>query len=200
MRALTLLALLTLVVTGVVANPNAERVIHEQAEVLLERIAKASRNDANPDGLEDLVAEIIAPHVDFTLFSRLVLGKHWRNASIAERQRLEKGLTSLVLKTYSTALAGARGLEITYLNAQQEKRPDRVVVPTVVKSADNPAISLSYKLYEKDGVWKVYDVVIEGISMALNYRSVLAERIKREGMQSVINSLASNAATLREKQ
>lgn len=57
-------------------------------------------------------------------------------------------------------------------------------------------VNVSYKLYKKGGEWKVYDVAIEGISMALNYRSVLAEQIKREGIESVIDNLANAPDTL----
>jgi len=181
---------------GVVAAPSAEQVVHDQANVLLERIAKVAPSARQPGELEDLVAEVIAPHVDFALFSRLVLGKYWRQISAQEQKQLEKGLTHLVVKTYSTALASSSELQISYLNVRQESRPDRIVVPTIVSSSGNPPVRVSYKLYKKNAVWKVYDVVIEGVSMALNYRSVLAERIRQEGVASVIDNLTRDPGTL----
>lgn len=59
---------------------------------------------------------------------------------------------------------------------------------TSVESAGNPAFRIDYRLYEKEGQWKVYDVVIEGVSMMMNYRTVLSEKIRQEGIEATICS------------
>jgi phospholipid transport system substrate-binding protein len=69
---------------------------------------------------------------------------------------------------------------------QKGKKAGRVTVLTSVKSAGNPTVRLDYRLYEKAGQWKVYDVVIEGVSMMMNYRTVLSEKIRSEGIEAVI--------------
>ena len=186
--ALYLLPLVLLLLGRAVAGPTAEQLIHDQADRLLEQL---STQPADAASRTDLVSEIIAPHVDFTLFSRLVLGKHWRRLSAGERKHFEKGLAQLVIRTYTTALSETSGLEIDYLGMQPGSKQDRVVVPTVVSSPGSPPVNVDYKLYEKDGTWKVYDVVIEGISMTLNYRSVLSEKIRQEGIESVIDGFVN---------
>jgi phospholipid transport system substrate-binding protein len=198
MRPLYLFTAVFLFIGTAVAGPAPEQLIHDQAESLLQRLSALPAADRVPDTLESLVAEIIAPHVDFNLLSRLVLGKYWRRISTSQQRRFEAGFERLVIRTYASALSDASGLQISYLEVREDSRPGRVEVPTRVDSPDGPPISVSYKLYRKEAAWKVYDVSIEGVSMALNYRAVLAEQIKREGIEHVVDSLpaATDADTL----
>lgn len=191
-HVLSLLMLMVLWASGAGASPAPEQVIRQQAETLLERISE----EQSPDDMENLVQEIVAPHVDFTLFSKLVLGKHWRTLSAAQQARFAQGMTHLVVKTYSAALASTSGLAIDYLGVQEDRNAGRVTVATRVKTAGNPPLSVDYRLYKSDGAWKVYDVAIEGVSMAINYRTVLAERISAEGIDAVIDSLSTRPGAL----
>jgi phospholipid transport system substrate-binding protein len=190
MRSLYLFILAALFVGATVAAPAPEKIIHDQADHLLRRLSAMQNEDRNPDALEFLVTEIVAPYVDFTALSRLVLGKHWRRLSKEAQNRFEYEFSHLVIKTYASALADTSKLQISYLPVRADGKPGRVEVPTIITSEGNPPVSVSYKLYKKDSEWKVYDVAIEGISMALNYRSVFAERIKRDGIESVIDNFA----------
>mgnify|MGYP001814721777 FL=1 len=188
MRILSILVLSLLGMATVQANPGAEAVIKTQTELLLNRlqIEEAVHND--DASLESLVVETIGQHVDFSLFSQLVLGKHRKRLTPEEMARFEHGLTGVVIKTYAASLAGMSDLKISYLGVQKGKKERRVTVLTSVKSAGNPTVRLDYRLYEKAGQWKVYDVVIEGVSMMMNYRTVLSEKIGSEGIEAVISS------------
>ncbi|MDT8388088.1 MAG: ABC transporter substrate-binding protein [Thiogranum sp.] len=192
MRGPAFFMLMMLAFAGVAATPAPEQLIREQAGNLLAHIAV----EQDGENLENLVAEIIAPHVDFELFSKLVLGKHRRSLSAAQQQRFRNGMTHLVIKTYATALSGTSKLEIEYQGLQENKNPDRVVVLTVVSSSGNPPVRIDYKLHRRDNIWKVYDVAIEGVSMAINYRTVIAERSSLEGIDAAIDSLSERPVTL----
>lgn len=198
MRALSLLILtpVLLIATAAGANPGPEQVIHRQSELLLERISVEQTSDATSSEVETLVAELVAPHVDFAMFSKLVLGKHWRSLSVVDQKRFERGMMRLVVKTYAAALTSASGLSIEYLELQEDNNPNRVTVPTIVRSTGSPPISVDYRLHEKDGVWKVYDVAIEGVSMAINYRAVMATQIRSQGIEAVIDDLSERPDTL----
>jgi len=188
MRVLSILVLSLLAMATVHANPGAEAVIKTQTELLLNRlqIEEAVHND--DASLESLVVETIGQHVDFSLFSQLVLGKYRKRLTPEEMARFERGLTGMLIKTYAASLAGVSDLKISYLGVQKGKKAGRVTVLTSVKSAGNPTVRLDYRLYEKAGQWKVYDVVIEGVSMMMNYRTVLSEKIRSEGIDAVICS------------
>ena len=188
MRILLILVLSFPGMATVQANPAAEAVIKAQTELLLKRLQVEEKVRSDVDTVESLVVETIGQHVDFSLFSRLVLGKYRKRLTADEMTRFERGLTGVVIKTYAASLASVSGLEISYLGVQKGKEKRRVTVLTSVKSAGNPTVRIDYRLYQKDGQWKVYDVVIEGISMMMNYRTVLAEKIRSEGIEAVICS------------
>ena len=177
------------------ADPAAEKVIKTQTELLLERLQVEGAVRSN-DALESLVVETIGSHVDFSLFSRLVLGKYRKRLTPDEMRRFEQGLTAEVIKTYVTSLAGVSDIRISYLGVQKGSKENRVTVLTSVQSAGNPAVGIDYRLYEKEGRWKVYDVVIEGISMMMNYRTVLSEKIRLEGIEAAICSFDSDKKLL----
>jgi len=188
MRILSILVLSLLAMATVQANPAAEAVIKTQTELLLNRLQTEETIHNDDDSLESLVVETIGQHVDFSLFSQLVLGKYRKRLTPEEMARFQRGLTGVVIKTYAASLAGVSDLKISYLGVQKGKKERRVTVLTSVKSAGNPTVRLDYRLYEKAGQWKVYDVVIEGVSMMMNYRTVLSEKIGSEGIEAVISS------------
>jgi phospholipid transport system substrate-binding protein len=196
MRILWMLFVSIIGIATVQADPAAEAVIMAQTELLLNRIQVEEQSGIDEASLESLVMDTISPHVDFSLFSRLVLGKYRKRLAPADMARFERGLTGAVVKTYVASLAGVSGLEVSYLGVQKGKKKRRVTVLTSVKSSGNPTVRIDYRLYEKDGQWKVYDVVIEGISMMMNYRTVLAEKIRSEGIEAVISSFNSNGKLL----
>ena len=186
MRILSILVLSLLAMATVQANPAAEAVIKTQTELLLNRLQTEETIHNDDDSLESLVVETIGQHVDFSLFSQLVLGKYRKRLTPEEMARFQRGLTGMLIKTYAASLAGVSDLKISYLGVQKGKKERRVTVLTSVKSAGNPTVRLDYRLYEKAGQWKVYDVVIEGVSMMMNYRTVLSEKIRSEGIEAVI--------------
>jgi len=188
MRILSILVLSLLAMATVQANPAAEAVIKTQTELLLNRLQTEETIHNDDDSLESLVVETIGQHVDFSLFSQLVLGKYRKRLTPEEMARFQRGLTGMLIKTYAASLAGVSDLKISYLGVQKGKKERRVTVLTSVKSAGNPTVRLDYRLYEKAGQWKVYDVVIEGVSMMMNYRTVLSEKIGSEGIEAVISS------------
>ena len=196
MRTLWRLVLSVFGVMAVQASPVAEQVIKTQTELLLDRLQVDSTVREDPRALEILVMDTIGQHVDFSLFSQLVLGKHRKRIAPDVQARFERALTGVVVKTYVASLASASQLEVSYLGVNKGKKKRRVTVLTLVKSVGNPAVKLDYRLYEKDGRWRVYDVVIEGVSMMMNYRRVVSEKIKAGGIEAVIDGFDTSGRKL----
>ncbi len=199
MRLILMFVLSVFGVITVQAGPLAEQVIKTQTELLLDHLQLESAVREDPDRLEALVMDTMGQHMDFSLFSQLVLGKHRKRITPDERARFEVGLTRIAVKTYAASLASASQLEVNYLGVKKGSKKSRVTVLTSVKSVGNPIVRLDYRLYEKAGRWRVYDVVIEGVSMMMNYRRVISDKIKTEGIEAVINSLNINGWQLAVK-
>ena len=189
MRNLLIMVLAIFSLGEAVANPDAQRLIQDQTDTLLERIQVNGAIRSDVAALETVIVDTIGQHVDFSLFSKLVLGKYRKRLSPDEQVRFQEALTGVVVRTYAASIASVAGLSIDYLGTQPGKK-QRVTVLTAVESAGNPKVSINYRLYRKEGRWRVYDVVIEGVSMVSNYRSVVAEKIRADGIEAVIDSFA----------
>jgi phospholipid transport system substrate-binding protein len=73
---------------------------------------------------------------------------------------------------------------------------DRVTVRTEIIRPDGPKVSVDYQLTNRSGEWKVYDVIIENVSMVVTYRSEYAAIIKRDGMDGLLKQLSERNRSL----
>lgn len=137
-----------------------------------------------------MVDEKVLPHFDFTRMSQWVLGRNWRDATEEQRQRFIKEFRDLLVRTYATALLNYTDQEIAYLPSQKRGENEVVVRTEIKQGGGGPNVPIQYTFYKGKQGWKVYDVVIEGVSLVANYRSVYANKIKSQGLDAVIESMA----------
>lgn len=175
----------------------AEETVREAADRVLARL-EAEKNviESNPARVYDLAQSIILPHFDFERMSRWVLGRHWRDASEAQRERFTEEFRTLLVRTYARALAEYSEQEVEFL-ATRERAEDDVLVRTEVRQSGGPPIPIHYSMHRTDGTWKVYDVTIDGISLVTNYRSAFSSQIRQGGVERLIDRLAERNAALR---
>lgn len=144
----------------------------------------------NPDRLYQLVREIVLPHFDFEQMSRLVLGKNWRRATPEQRERFVKEFQTLLIRTYGTALNEYRDQKIVYAPMRAEPNAQDVTVHTEVQRSGAPPIPIDYSMVLENGQWKVYDVVIQGVSLVTNYRTSFSSEISQGGFDQLLRKLA----------
>ena len=142
--------------------------------------------------LREMVYAEILPHFDFTAMSKLVLGRHWRDATDKQREAFTGEFRDLLVRTYSTALLKYSDQDIVYLpyRGRPEDRSTTVSVEIRQKAVGVAPIPMQYSFFNRDNVWKVYDVTIDGISLVTNYRSTYSEKIKNQGLDALIADLA----------
>lgn len=143
----------------------------------------------------------VLPYFDFVRMSQWVLGRNWRTATPAQRTRFVSLFRDLLVRTYSTALLQYTDQRIAYLPANASPGETQMLVRTEVhQSGGAPDIPIYYSFYKNSsGEWKVYDVSIDGVSLVTNYRAVYAGKIRREGMDALLDSLAAADQQLRKK-
>jgi phospholipid transport system substrate-binding protein len=140
--------------------------------------------------------ELVAPHIDFPRVTRLVIGKYWRQASEAQREQLIKEIESLLIRSYVTAMTSyadqivAKKDRISYLPSRYKSGDKKASVRAHITLDGGQAVEVQYQLYNTGGKWRIYDIVIEGISLAITYRTSFGEKIKREGLDSLITQLS----------
>ena len=197
MNKLLIFLLALLITVPVFAGQDPQQMIKNASEEMLSTLnERRAELEVSSELLIKLADEILTPYFDFNRISRLVLGKYWRKASSEQRKSFSKEFHSLLLRTYAKALLTLGSEEIRYPPLKPSKRPDRVTVATLVKKegSANP-VPISYRLHQKENDWKVYDVVIDGVSLVSNYRRDFSTQIKREGIESLIVAMRKRNQT-----
>lgn len=174
------------------AQTNPQLLVEQTTERLLaafDRDREAIRQD--PSHADTIVDAILSPHVDYERVSRLILGKYWRQATPEQRRRFMDEFRALQVRTYAIALTDHADVAITYLPTRPSGRADRALVRTQIPRREGTLVSVDYRLHQKDGAWKVYDVLVEGISLLTNYRVSIGAQIEKFSVESVIEQLAA---------
>jgi phospholipid transport system substrate-binding protein len=144
-----------------------------------------------------LAEEKILPNFDFEKVSRLVLGKNWTKATPEQQSAFQAEFKTLLLRTYATALSKYKNQTIEYKPFRLDPGAETATVKTAIQQPGGEPIAVDYTLSKKGDDWKVYDIVIESVSLVTNYRSQFAQEIRQNGLDSLNKKLAekNKAAT-----
>ncbi len=165
-------------------------------------LIKANRAEYSKDitKLYAMVDQKVLPHFDFERMSQWVLGRYWRQANEEQRARFMKEFRELLVRTYATALLNYTDQEVVYAPFTGKPNDEEAVVKTEIKQTNGgPNIPIQYAFYNKKPGWKVYDVVIDGVSLVSNYRATYASKLRQQGIDAVIASIATKNKQLSNK-
>ena len=138
-----------------------------------------------------LAEEKILPNFNFDRVCRMVVGKHWHRATKEQQAAFQREFRSLLLRTYATALSKYRNQTIEYKPMRSQPGDTDVTVKTEILQPGGQPVAVDYALEKNGDGWKVYDIVIEGVSLVTNYRSQFSNEIKQSGMDGLIDKLAA---------
>ncbi len=188
-----LCVLLTAPALAAAAEHPAQALVQKTSQEIMARLEKEeSVVRSESDRLYQIVEEMVLPHFDFTAMSTWVLGKYWRQATPDQKKRFTEEFKMLLVRTYSNALLEAIGKTITYLPLKSSKPDaDEVTIRTEVEQKGGFPIPIDYKMHHKNNDWKVYDVVIDNISLVANYRTSFAKEVKENGIDKLIKDIAN---------
>lgn len=146
-----------------------------------------------------LVDQIINPHVDFDRVSMLVLGKNFKTATPDQRDRFKKEFRLLLVRTYTTAFTEYSDWKINYLPLEGDGNDKKVMVKTEILQSGGKPVAVNYRMIQDGAEWKVYDILIEGVSLLQNYRTSFNDQIEQgQSVDQLIASLAERNATALE--
>ena len=196
--------LLGLAMMGLAASSAAEIIppdvlVKKTAEEVLEIVKKDKDIQAGDQKkIFALAEEKILPHFDFDRISRLVLGKSWARATKEQQENFQREFRSLMLRTYATALSKYRNQVIDYKPLRAQPGDSDVTVKTQILQPGGQPVGVDYSLEKLPDGWKVYDIVIEGVSLVTNYRGQFSTEVRQSGMDGLIQKLVEknkNAGT-----
>lgn len=171
------------------ASPRAE--VQATVDQVIATLRDKTLHDAER---REKLTSIIRPRFDLRTMSQWVLGVNWRRASETQKRRFIDLFSELLESTYVSKIKNYTDERVVY--GQERIEDDRALVETrvVTKSAEIPIV---YRMIHKDGEWKVYDVVIENVSLVRNYRSTYDEIAREQGIDRLLERMEKKLAELR---
>lgn len=191
---LTKAALITMLLVNfnvAFAEVTADELVKKTADDVLASIKNDKDIQAgNQQKILALAEEKIIPNFDFDRVCRMVLGKNWKSATPEQQAAFQKEFRSLLLRTYATALGKYKDQVIEYKPLRAEPDAKNVSVKTQILQPGGQPIGVDYSLVKAENGWKVYDIVIESVSLVTNYRSQFSNEIRTNGLDSLNKKLA----------
>ena len=121
--------------------------------------------------------------------TRLAVGKDWRQASAEQKTVLTHEFKNLLVRTYSNALTQYRNQHIDFKPLKAKPEDTDVVVRTEVRQPGAKPVQIDYNLEKQGDDWKVYDVMVAGVSLVTNYRDSFGQEVRNGGIDGLIKSL-----------
>lgn len=146
-----------------------------------------------------LVEQKVLPHFDFAHMTRLAVGRDWRQATSAQQKQLTDEFRTLLVRTYSNALTSYKNQSIIFKPLRLQAGESDVLVRSEVRQPGAQPVSIDYSLEKQNAGWKVYDVIVGGVSLVTNYRETFAAEVRNGGVDGLIKSLQSKNQNLASK-
>jgi len=142
---------------------------------------------SNPTKIYGLVNGFIVPHADFEEMARWIVGKNaWTRASPHTQQVFVQALKNLVIRTYSRSLLNYTNHNIDFLPLRESpNNKKRIQVSSIVRDGSR-VLRLDYRLIDSTSGWKVYDIIIEGVSLTQGYRAQFSDDVRRNGVEGAL--------------
>ncbi len=139
----------------------------------------------------ELVEARVLPHFNFQHMTALAMGRDWNKASPEQKKRLSEEFKTLLVRTYSNALTSYRDQTLRYKPLKMQAGDTDVVVKTEVVQPGAKPIQLDYSLEKQGNDWKVYDVIVAGVSLVSNYRDTFNQEVRANGVDGLIQMLVN---------
>ena len=177
--------------TGVVADPvqageatDAMRAtIDEVLRILAE---KELKQPSKANERRQLLEKVVGERFDYQEMSRRSLGASWNNLSDKDKQEFVSLFQTLLVNTYADKIESYTGDGVQYMHERNEKEYAEVRTKVLTGKTDIP---LDYRLIRKGSDWRVYDVVVDGVSLVNNYRGQFSKILRNGSYADLIDQL-----------
>ena len=175
---------------GVYAQESPEALVKQTVDEVLKVISQTK----DQRQLIAAAEQKVLPHFDFKQMTQLAVGRSWSQASAAQQEALERAFRSLLVRTYTSALSRSSGdVKVDIKPSAAKPAADEAVVRSVAVESGKQPVQIDYRMAKTANGWKVYDVVVESVSLVTTYRSQFQSEIARAGIDGLIKSLEGKA-------
>lgn len=187
------LVLAALLVTAPVAAATAKETVETQVNKVLKALSEPSFKDQPKETKIVKIRSIVNEIFDYTELSKRTLGREWTKFNAPQQNEFVKLFSDLLEKTYADRLLSYSDEKVVF-EKESLLREGQAEVTSNVLMADGKKIPLDYRLMQKDGNWRVYDVIIEGISLVKNYRDQFRDILAKDSPEEVLKMLRDKVA------
>jgi phospholipid transport system substrate-binding protein len=151
---------------------------------------------SNPDLVYKLAKTIIVPHADLSEMSQRVLPpKTWNTATSSQKAQFQAQFTTLLVHTYAAALADYTDQVINFYPVRGGyANKNKVTVNSVINRSDGPSISVNYRVILNNGEWKLYDIIVEGVSLLQSFQDQFQQKLSTGDMAKLLVDLQQHNA------
>ncbi len=199
--ACLLMALLLAASFAVAADPGPRQTLETAITRVLNNIKNPDWvNPATRGPLRRQIEDEVYHVFDFGEFSSRTVGPRWRSFSPEQKKRFSDAFAELLLNTYLNKVTGYNGEQVAYVGEMAAPDGKRVEVQTVITMKDGKKTPVNYRMLPKDGSWRVYDVIIENISLVKNYRTQFQGILNTATPDQLTAKVLEKANEVREQQ
>lgn len=199
--ACLLMALLPVASFAVAADPGPRQTLETAITRVLNNIKNPDWvNPATRGPLRRQIEDEVYHVFDFGEFSSRTVGPRWRSFSPEQKKRFSDAFAELLLNTYLNKVTGYNGEQVAYVGEMAAPDGKRVEVQTVITMKDGKKTPVNYRMLPKDGSWRVYDVIIENISLVKNYRTQFQGILNTATPDQLTAKVLEKANEVREQQ
>jgi phospholipid transport system substrate-binding protein len=174
------------------AGSEARAVIEE---TVVEVLAVLNAEDLSTEARLARIEEIAYARFDFDIIARLVLSRGWKRFSADQQQEFIREFKDYLANSYGQRIEVYNQEKVAVVGVRDEPRGD-VTVHTKIVGGEYDGALVDYRMRQREGSWRVIDVVIEGISLVSNYRDQFRAVMSRHGPDGLLEQLRKkNAAS-----
>jgi len=197
-RALLLLFLLPAFGGAQAQDPRAPDVLVKS--VTLETVELIAKDKEIKSGsrakLIQLIDAKVLPHFNFSSMAALAMGQNWNKATPEQKKRLTEEFRTLLVRTYASALAAYSDQRFDFRPLRAKPTDTDVTVQVRVLQSGAQPVPIDYSMEKTAAGWKVYDVIVGGVSLVANYRTEFANAVRNSGIDGLIKDLQTKNRSL----
>lgn len=199
------IAVLALGLFGVVAatpagagDPLADDAVAYMKDLSERALSLLTGADVPEDERETRFRALFRESIDVPTTAKFVLGRYWRTATEAQRQRFVELFEDFVVIVYLKHFRDYTGEKLEIYGGRVNEKGNGAIVDSEIILTDGPPIRVSWAVQRQDGGMRIVDIIAEGVSLAITHRSEFGAVIRANGgkVDAIINALQTKTASL----
>ena len=183
---LVLAVLLVIPLQGYAATPM--ETIETGVNKVIAKLSQPGFKDQAKDVQISQLSDLISTVFDFEELSKRTMGREWKKMNPAQQEEFVKLFKGLLQGVYADRLLAYSDQKIIF-DKETMLKEGQAEVQSFLQTADGKKIPMFYRLTDKNGSWKVYDVIIEGVSMVKNYRDQFRDILSKDSPEKLLEIL-----------